>query len=65
MDEEPIIIAAMMTEQEKHRQGKKAIEGNINNSYQQFPYNQPAGESIIGWIVIGVIVIILYLLIRS
>jgi hypothetical protein len=57
MDDEPFIIAAMMEEEEKLP--------FPHDTYRQFQNKQTAGGSIIKWIVIGVIIIIIFLLIRS
>ena len=59
---------AMMAEEERRRLEKKAAEGQqspLHDTYQQLPYEQPSGRSIIGWIVIGIIIIIVLLLIRN
>lgn len=64
MDEEPFVIAAMMAEEEKRRQ-EKIVNDRKDNTYQPFRYEQPSGGSIIGWILIGIIVIIVFLLIGN
>jgi hypothetical protein len=67
MDEDPIIIAAMMAEEEKRRIQKKNAEKRKKphfDLYQPFQSDQPGGVSRLGWIIIGIIIVIIYLIFR-
>jgi hypothetical protein len=67
MDEEPFIIAAMMAEDEKRRIEKKAAEKRkkrLLDSYQPLQYDQPGGVSSLGWIIVGIIIVVIYLIFR-
>ncbi len=64
MDEEPFIIAAMMAGEEKRRLEKKAAEKK-DFMYLQSSYDQPEGSSRIGWIILGIIIIVIYLIFRN
>ena len=67
MDEEPLIIAAMMAEDEKRRLEKKAAEKRKKrffDFYQPFQSDQPGGVSRVGWIIIGIIIVVIYLIFR-
>jgi hypothetical protein len=35
------------------------------NSYQPFQYNQPGGVSRLGWIIIGIIIVVIYFLLEK
>lgn len=68
MDEEPFIIAGWMAEEERRRLEKKAANEKmplLDNTYQQSRYDQPAGSSRIGWIVVAIVIIIIYLIFRN
>lgn len=69
MDEEPLIIALMMAEEEKLRLEKKAKSSEKRNArlldfYQSFQSDQPGGVSRLGWIIIGIIIVVVYLIFR-
>ncbi len=67
MDEDPIIIAAMMAEEEKRRIQKKNAEKRkkpLLDPYQPFQSDQPGGVSRLGWIIIGIIIVVIYLIFR-
>jgi hypothetical protein len=67
MDEEPLIIAAMMAEEEKRRMEKEAAEKRkkpLLDFYQPFQSDQPGGVSRLGWIIIGIIIVVIYLIFR-
>lgn len=67
MDEDPIIIAAMMAEEEKRRLGKKDAGKRkklLLDPCQPFQSDQPGGVSRLGWIIIGIIIVIIYLIFR-
>ena len=67
MDEEPLTIAAMMAEEEKRRMEKKAAKKRkkrLVDSYQPFQSDQPGGVSRLGWIIIGIIIVVIYLIFR-
>jgi hypothetical protein len=67
MDEDPIIIAAMMAEEEKRRLEKKDAEKRkkaLLDPYQPFKSDQPGGISRLGWIIIGIIIVVIYLIFR-
>ena len=67
MDEEPLIIAAMMAEEEKRRLAKKVAEKRkkpLFDPYQPFQSDQPGGVSRLGWIIIGIIFVVVYLIFR-
>ena len=67
MDEEPFIIATMMAEEERRHLEKKAAEEQrspLHNTYQPFQYNQPASRARVGWIIIGIIIVVIYLIFR-
>jgi len=68
MDAEPFVIAACMVNKEKNRQENKAADRNLPSPYdrcQKFRHEQPAGGSMLPWIIIGVIDILVFLLIRN
>ncbi len=67
MDEDPIIIAAMMDEEEKRRLQKKDAEKRkkpLLDFYQPFQSDQPGGVSRLGWIIVGIIIVVIYLIFR-
>ena len=67
MDEDPIIIAAMMDEEEKRRLEKTAAEKRkkpLFDPYQPFQSDQPGGISRLGWIIIGIIIVVIYVIFR-
>jgi len=68
MDEDPIIIAAWMAEEERLRQEKKAAkerEQKLLDSYQPLQYDQRPSRSRVGWIILGAVTIVIYLLLRN
>ena len=67
MDEEPLIIALMMAEEERRRMEKKAAEKRkkpLFDPYQPFQSDQPGGISRLGWIIIGIIIVVIYVIFR-
>ncbi|MFA6224189.1 MAG: hypothetical protein WC647_17960 [Desulfomonilaceae bacterium] len=67
MDEDPIIIAAMMDEEERRRMEKKDAEKRkkpLFDLYQPFQSDQPGGVSRLGWIIVGIIIVVIYLIFR-
>ncbi|MHB8202911.1 MAG: hypothetical protein ACYDHG_04300 [Desulfomonilaceae bacterium] len=67
MDEEPFIIAAMMAAEEQRRREKKAAEKRkkrLVDAYQPLQYDQPGGVSRLGWIIFGIIIVVIYLISR-
>ena len=67
MDEEPLIIAAVMAEEEKRRLEKKAAEKRkkpLPDYHQPFQSDQPGGVSRLGWIIIGIIIVVVYVIFR-
>jgi len=68
MDEDPIIIAAWMAEEERLRQEKKAAkerEQKLLDSYQPLQYDQRPNRSIGKWFILGAVIIVIYLLSRN
>ncbi|MCL5125055.1 MAG: hypothetical protein M1511_11260 [Deltaproteobacteria bacterium] len=69
MDEEPLIIALMMAEEERRRLEQKAKSSKKSNArlpdyHQPFQSDQPGGVSRLGWIIIGIIIVVIYLIFR-
>ncbi|MCX5873432.1 MAG: hypothetical protein NTY51_09410 [Deltaproteobacteria bacterium] len=59
MDEEPLIIAAMMAEEERRYLEKRAAgekQAPLHDTYQQSQSSQPFGCSIIAWIVVAIVI---------
>jgi len=68
MDEDPFIIAAWMAEEERLRLEKKAAERRqqkLLDSYQPLQYDQRPSRSRVGWIILGAVTIVIYLLLRN
>ena len=68
MDEDPFIIAAWTAEEERLRLEKKAAERRqqkLLDSYQPLQYDQRPSRSRVGWIILGAVTIVIYLLLRN
>ncbi len=65
MDEEAIIIATMMAEEETRRLKKKDAEKRnkpLVDTYQAFQSDQPGGVFRPGWIIVATVILVIYLI---